>query len=61
MNPKLTIVKRVFDQNVLPDDYLPTVMTCQNYLKLPEYSSYEILEKKLLLAMKEGSREFSLS
>ena len=61
LNPKLTIVKRVFDQNVLPDDYLPTVMTCQNYLKLPEYSSYEILEKKLLLAMKEGSREFSLS
>ena len=61
LSPKLTIVKRVFDQNVLPDDYLPTVMTCQNYLKLPEYSSYEILEKKLLLAMKEGSREFSLS
>ena len=61
LNPKLTIVKRVFDQNELPDDYLPTVMTCQNYLKLPEYSSYEILENKLLLAMKEGSKEFSLS
>ena len=61
LSPKLTIVKRVFDQNELPDDYLPTVMTCQNYLKLPEYSSYEIFEKKMILAMKEGGREFNLS
>ncbi len=61
LSPKLTIVKRVFDQKEFPDDYLPTVMTCQNYLKLPEYSSYEILENKLFLAMKEGSKEFSLS
>ena len=61
LSPKLTIVKRVFDQKEFPDDYLPTVMTCQNYLKLPEYSSYQILEKKLWLAMKEGSKEFNLS
>ena len=61
LSPKLTIVKRAFDQKELPDDYLPTVMTCQNYLKLPEYSSYQILEDKLLLAMKEGCKEFSLS
>ena len=61
LSPKLTIVKRAFDQKEFPDDYLPTVMTCQNYLKLPEYSSYQILENKLLLAMKEGSKEFNLS
>ena len=61
LSPKLTIVKRVFDQKEFPDDYLPTVMTCQNYLKLPEYSSYQILEQKLWLAMKEGSKEFNLS
>jgi hypothetical protein len=61
LSPKLTIVKKTFDENVLPDDYLPTVMTCQNNIKLPEYSSYEILENKLLFAMKEGSKEFSLS
>ena len=24
---------------VNPDDYLPSVMTCANYLKLPDYSS----------------------
>ena len=61
LSPKLTIVKRAFNQKEFPDDYLPTVMTCQNYLKLPEYSSYQILENKLLLAMKEGSKEFNLS
>ena len=61
LSPKLTIVKSTLDQNAFPDDYLPTVMTCQNYLKLPDYSSYQVLEKKLLLSMKEGSKEFSLS
>ena len=61
LSPKLTIVKKTFDEKDSPDNYLPTVMTCQNYLKLPEYSSYEILESKLLLAMREGSKEFSLS
>ena len=61
LSPKLTIVKSTLDKNAFPDDYLPTVMTCQNYLKLPDYSSYQILEKKLILSMKEGSKEFSLS
>jgi E3 ubiquitin-protein ligase TRIP12 len=63
LSPKLTIVKKAFDKTEIdfPDNYLPTVMTCQNTLKLPEYSSYEILEKKMMLAMKEGSQEFSLS
>ena len=61
LSPKLTIVKRTFDNTQYPDDYLPTVMTCQNYLKLPEYSTYEILESKLFTAMKEGSKEFNLS
>ena len=61
LSPKLTVVKRSVIDNENPDKFLPTVMTCQNYLKLPEYSSYEILEKKMLLAMKEGGKEFSLS
>ncbi len=61
MSPKLTIVKKTFEKGDNPDNYLPTVMTCQNYLKLPEYSSYEIFEKKMILAMKEGGREFNLS
>ena len=61
LSPKLTIVKSFREQNDCPDDFLPTVMTCQNNLKLPEYSSYQILEKKLMFSMNEGSKEFSLS
>ena len=61
MSPKLTVVKKHCDEDNDPDDYLPTVMTCQNYLKLPEYSNYDILERKLLLAMNEGINEFNLS
>ena len=61
LSPKLTVVKKHCEEGCNPDDYLPTVMTCQNYLKIPEYSSYNILEQKLLLAMKEGCNEFNLS
>jgi E3 ubiquitin-protein ligase TRIP12 len=44
-----------------PDDYLPTVMTCQNFLKIPEYSNIVVLKEKLLLAMNEGGNAFHLS
>ena len=61
LSPKLTVVKKHCENGNMPDDYLPTVMTCQNYLKLPEYSNYNILKQKILLAMKEGCNEFNLS
>ena len=61
LSPKLTIVKKACMGNENPDNFLPTVMTCQNYLKIPEYSSYEVLKKKLDLAMNEGNNEFHLS
>ena len=61
LSPKLTVVKKHCEEGNNPDDYLPTVMTCQNYLKLPEYSNYNILEKKILLAINEGCNEFNLS
>ena len=61
LNPKFTVVKRTCNSYENPDDFLPTVMTCQNYLKLPEYSNYQVLEKKLFLAMTEGNSEFHLS
>jgi E3 ubiquitin-protein ligase TRIP12 len=61
LSPKLTVVKKHCEEEHSPDDYLPTVMTCQNYLKIPEYSNYNILEHKILLAMNEGCNEFSLS
>ena len=33
--------------DVNPDDYLPSVMTCVNYLKLPDYSTIDIMRDKL--------------
>merc|ERR1712032_1117852 len=40
LQPKLTIVRKETDGS--PDEYLPSVMTCVNYVKLPSYSSQEI-------------------
>jgi len=51
--PHLTCVKK-HTHGYPPDQYLPSVMTCQNYLKMPEYSSKDILKERLLYAMKEG-------
>lgn len=62
MNPKLTVVKKQPEQQgENPDLYLPTVMTCQNYLKIPDYSTLTILKEKLIQAMNEGGNAFHLS
>lgn len=72
LNPKLTIVRKhsstatntaanaagISDS---ADDDLPSVMTCANYLKLPPYSTKEIMYKKLLYAISEGQGSFDLS
>ena len=44
-----------------PDHYLPSVLTCANYIKLPDYSSQEVLREKLWLAVNEGHSCFHLS
>ena len=60
--PPLTLVKKLAeDERTKPDDMLPSAMTCQNYLKLPQYSSKEILAKKMKLAYTEGNQHFLLS
>ncbi|KAE9620318.1 putative aminoacyltransferase, E1 ubiquitin-activating enzyme [Lupinus albus] len=72
LNPKLTIVRKLSSTaaNVSSngngpsesaDDDLPSVMTCANYLKLPPYSTKEIMYKKLLYAISEGQGSFDLS
>ncbi|KAM6441758.1 E3 ubiquitin-protein ligase TRIP12 isoform 4-T5 [Liasis olivaceus] len=61
LNPPLTIVRKTFESTENPDDFLPSVMTCVNYLKLPDYSSIEIMREKLLIAAKEGQQSFHLS
>ena len=60
MRPVLTIVCRGSDQNS-PDESLPSVMTCQNYLKLPDYPTRDIMREKLCYAMREGQGSFHLS
>ncbi|CAE7455503.1 unnamed protein product, partial [Symbiodinium pilosum] len=55
LKPPLTVVKKEAPSAPLTaDDFMPSVMTCANYLKLPEYSSEETLKQKLQLAMREG-------
>lgn len=61
LSPPLTIVRKKMDGAQNPDDYLPSVMTCVNYLKLPDYTSYEVMKEKLRVAASEGSMSFHLS
>ncbi|KAK2490662.1 hypothetical protein MC885_012008 [Smutsia gigantea] len=61
LNPPLTIVRKTFESTENPDDFLPSVMTCVNYLKLPDYSSIEIMCDKLLTAARDGQQSFHLS
>lgn len=61
MNPKLTFVRKEVDHSSSPDDYMPSVNTCFGYLKLPEYTSKEILKKRLLFAIEHGQDAFSFN
>ncbi|KAL3613951.1 E3 ubiquitin-protein ligase upl3 [Castilleja foliolosa] len=69
LNPKLTIVRKLSSStsnsaqngSEYADDDLPSVMTCANYLKLPPYSTKEIMYKKLVYAISEGQGSFDLS
>lgn len=61
LTPPLTVVRKKVDGNQSPDEYLPSVMTCVNYLKIPEYSSREVMKEKLRIAASEGSMSFHLS
>ncbi|KAG0502783.1 hypothetical protein HPP92_002855 [Vanilla planifolia] len=58
-SPPFTVAKR-FCLNVV-DEELPSVMTCVNYLKLPAYSSKEIMRQKILYAITEGRGTFPFS
>ena len=61
LKPRLTVVLKHTEDNLTPDEYLPSVMTCANYLKLPKYSCREILRSRIVQAMNEGSGAFLLS
>ncbi|TPP43629.1 HECT-domain (ubiquitin-transferase) family protein [Leishmania donovani] len=62
LRPSFTIVRKTSeDASIKEEDMLPSAMTCQNYLKLPQYNTKEEMEKKLRFAMTEGSGVFLLS
>jgi len=54
LNPALTVVRKPHEPPLSANDYLPSVMTCVNYLKLPSYSTREIMKLKIKLAVDEG-------
>jgi len=43
------------------EDQLPTASTCMNMLKLPHYTSYEVLEKQLKVAIEFGSLGYAFT
>ncbi|KAF5361746.1 hypothetical protein D9756_002251 [Leucocoprinus leucothites] len=61
LNPPFTVVRKPHEAPLKSDDYLPSVMTCVNYLKLPDYSSKTVMREKLKVAMQEGVGSFHLS
>ncbi len=61
LSPQLTIVRKTVEAPHNPDDFLPSVMTCVNYLKLPDYSTVSIMKERLHFALQEGKHSFHLS
>lgn len=62
LSPALTIVRRGSDgDGDNPDHFLPSVMTCANYIKLPKYTSRQVLKIQLLKAITDGQGSFDLS
>ncbi|KAG5421105.1 UFD4 [Candida metapsilosis] len=61
LRPELTVVRKRAEDGLKDDDYLPSVMTCANYLKIPKYSSKSVMKEKLMQAVKEGAGAFLLS
>ncbi|OAA60498.1 Hect domain containing protein [Niveomyces insectorum RCEF 264] len=61
LTPMFTVVCKPSEAPYTSDDYLPSVMTCVNYLKLPDYTSIEVLRKQMFTAIREGQGAFHLS
>ncbi|KAI1141612.1 HECT-domain-containing protein [Hypoxylon sp. FL0543] len=61
LTPMFTVVCKPSEPPYSSDDYLPSVMTCVNYLKLPDYSSIESMRRQLFTAIREGQGAFHLS
>lgn len=61
LTPMFTVVCKPSEPPYSSDDYLPSVMTCVNYLKLPDYTDLEVMRRRMGIAIKEGQGAFHLS
>ncbi|KAI9919672.1 hypothetical protein PsorP6_017326 [Peronosclerospora sorghi] len=61
LEPKLTVVRKIPARHEAPDALLPSASTCTNYLKLPEYSTRDVLQQRLVYCIHEGQCSFHLS
>ncbi|TAQ85979.1 hypothetical protein B7494_g5695 [Chlorociboria aeruginascens] len=61
LTPMFTVVCKPSEPPYTSDDYLPSVMTCVNYLKLPDYTNLDVMRRRLSIAIKEGQGAFHLS
>lgn len=61
LHPPLTIVRKTGSSGVAEEEYLPSVMTCTNYLKLPDYSTLELMRRKIHFAIQNGQGSFHMS
>ncbi|KAF9419129.1 Ubiquitin fusion degradation protein 4 [Podila epigama] len=61
LHPPFTVVCKPYEAPLKADDYLPSVMTCANYLKMPDYSSKEVTLARFRTAFEEGQGSFHLS
>ncbi|ORY25651.1 hypothetical protein BCR39DRAFT_543634 [Naematelia encephala] len=61
LNPPFTVVRKPHEAPFRADDYLPSVMTCAQYLKMPDYSTKEVLAAQLKRAIQDGGGSFHLS
>lgn len=62
LEPKLTVVRKLTEASEEENDaVLPSASTCTNYLKLPDYSTRDIMKQRLLYCIHEGQCSFHLS
>ncbi|CAO3648658.1 unnamed protein product [Cunninghamella echinulata] len=61
LRPLFTVVRKVTEAPLKADDYLPSVMTCANYFKMPDYTDKAIMLQRLRTAIAEGKDSFLLS
>ncbi|KAJ2138511.1 Ubiquitin fusion degradation protein 4 [Coemansia sp. RSA 788] len=61
LHPPLRLTPRQAVLPLKPDDYLPSVMTCMNLIKLPKYSSFKVFSQRWKQVMVEGQKSFHLS